>query len=91
MKMHRFDALEVAAVFIAVAAFALFVAGFFMPPLGVIDGSVLEAGGEMLGFAAIFFGWYAFKHGGVASVSHGATSATIHGQKDECDELQGDE
>lgn len=91
MKRHRLDTLEVAAVFIAVAAFALFLAGFFVPPLGIIDGSVLKAGGEMLGFVAILFGWYAFKHGGTASVSHGNTSATIHGNKDECDGLQGDE
>lgn len=91
MKRRRFDTLEVTAVFIAVAAFSLFVAGFFVPPLGVIDGSVLKAGGEMLGFVAILFVWYAFKHGGTASVSHGSTSATIHGNKDECDGLQDNE
>lgn len=91
MKKHRFDTLEAAAVFIAVAAFALFLAGFFVPPLGVIDGSVLKAGGEMLGFVAILFAWYAFKHGGTASVSHGDTSAIIHGNIDKCDELQDNE
>jgi len=32
---------------------ALIVGGFFVPPLGVIDGSVITAVGELLGFATI--------------------------------------
>lgn len=32
---------------------ALFVGGFFCPPMGVIDGSVLKAGGILFGFAAL--------------------------------------
>lgn len=35
-------------------AIGLFVSGFFVPPLGIIDGSVLKAGGVMLGFAALW-------------------------------------
>lgn len=31
----------------------LIVGGFFVPPLGVIDGSVITAVGELLGFATI--------------------------------------
>ena len=31
----------------------LFVGGFFCPPLGAIDGSVLTAGGILLGFATL--------------------------------------
>jgi small neutral amino acid transporter SnatA (MarC family) len=34
-------------------AAAMFVGGFFCPPMGVIDGSVLKAGGILLGFAAL--------------------------------------
>lgn len=34
-------------------AIALFIAGFFCPPRGVIDGSVLTASGILLGFAAL--------------------------------------
>jgi small neutral amino acid transporter SnatA (MarC family) len=34
-------------------AIALFVGGFFCPPMGVIDGSLLKAGGILLGFAAL--------------------------------------
>lgn len=36
------------------SAVGLFVWGFFVPPLGVIDGSVLKAGGVLLGFAALW-------------------------------------
>lgn len=32
----------------------LFVGGFFVPPVGVIDGSLLKAGGVLLGFAALW-------------------------------------
>lgn len=31
----------------------LFIGGFFCPPMGVIDGSVLTAGGVLFGFAAL--------------------------------------
>lgn len=34
-------------------AVLLFVGGFFCPPIGVIDGSVLTAAGILLGFAAL--------------------------------------
>lgn len=42
-------------IFIAclILAAAMFVGGFFCPPMGVIDGSVLKAGGILLGFAAL--------------------------------------
>lgn len=36
------------------SAIGLFVWGFFVPPLGKIDGSVLKAGGILLGFAALW-------------------------------------
>lgn len=31
----------------------MFIGGFFCPPLGIIDGSVLTAGGILLGFATL--------------------------------------
>lgn len=34
-------------------AIALFIGGFFCPPMGSIDGSILSAGGILLGFAAL--------------------------------------
>lgn len=36
------------------SAIGIFIWGFFVPPLGTIDGSVLKAGGILLGFAALW-------------------------------------
>lgn len=36
-----------------ILAAGLFIGSFFCPPLGVIDPSVLKAGAELLGFAAL--------------------------------------
>ena len=35
------------------SSIALFVGGFFCPPMGEIDGSVLTAGGILFGFATL--------------------------------------
>lgn len=39
---------------LTISAVCLFIGGFLVPPLGVIDGSILKAGGVMLGFAALW-------------------------------------
>lgn len=36
-----------------VISIALFIGGFFCPPMGQIDGSVLTAGGILFGFASL--------------------------------------
>lgn len=36
-----------------IVAIALIISGFILPPTGVIDGSVLSACGELLGFSCI--------------------------------------
>lgn len=36
-----------------VISIGLFIGGFFVPPLGIIDGSVLTAAGILFGFAAL--------------------------------------
>lgn len=36
-----------------IASVALFIGGFLVPPMGVIDGSVLKACGMLLGFGAL--------------------------------------
>lgn len=36
-----------------VCSIALFIGGFFCPPMGQIDGSVLTAGGVLFAFAAL--------------------------------------
>lgn len=58
-------------------AAALFVAGFLVPPLGIIDGSVLKAGGEVMGLQAMLLAAEAIATGTTASIKHGQTEATI--------------
>jgi hypothetical protein len=56
---------------------ALIVAGFCVPPTGVIDGSVLTGVGELFGFAALWTVWLAIKNGTNAKVRHGKTSLIV--------------
>lgn len=77
------DNFKTASVALAICAFLLIVAGFIVPPLGVIDGSVLQAVGELLAFVAIFFAWHSVDNGKRAVVRHGNTTTTIGGDDDE--------
>ena len=42
----------------------LIVGGFFVPPMGVIDGSVLTAVGELLLFPTLLYGYRAIEGSG---------------------------
>lgn len=55
----------------------MFVGGFFCPPMGVIDGSVLKAGGILLGFAALGVAGQNLANGKGITFSHGETEVTI--------------
>ena len=39
---------------LTVCSLGLFIWGFFVPPLGVVDGSILKASGILLGFAILW-------------------------------------
>lgn len=56
----------------------LIVASFFMPPQGIIDGSVLAAVGELLGFAALFYAWEATDRGIDAKWTHNGTTIELN-------------
>ena len=58
-------------------AIVMFVGGFFCPPMGVIDGSVLKAGGILLGFAALAVAGQNLANGKGVTFSHGETEVTI--------------
>ena len=55
----------------------LIVGGFFVPPTGVIDGSVLKAVGELFAFPALGFGFRAIELGYDLKINHGDTSIEI--------------
>lgn len=56
-----------------VISVGLIVASFFIPPLAVIDGSVLAAVGELFGFAALGEVGAAIERGHSARIRHGNT------------------
>lgn len=68
---------------LTIAAIALIVASWFVPPMAVIDGSVLAATGELLGFGALWIVVKAIDKGTPASVQHNGTTITVNKDKDE--------
>lgn len=65
-----------------VASISLLVAGFFLPPTGVIDNSVIAAVGELAAFAAIGqipHLFYIVRQGGSVKIGKGDMSVEIQG------------
>lgn len=62
----------------------LIIGGFFVPPIGVIDGSCLTAVGELLLFPTLLYGYRAVELGLTVKFQKGETSIEIH--KEEKDE-----
>lgn len=61
----------------SLVAIGLIITSFFVPPTGVIDGSVLAATGEIFAFAALGTVIKAIDNGVDAKVQHNNTSVTI--------------
>ena len=59
-------------------AAALMITSFLLPPMGVIDNSVLMAGGILFAFGGLFLGWHAVDKGMDAKVTHGNTTIEIN-------------
>ena len=83
-KARKIDPNKVAISLITILAIGLFMAGFIVPPTGIIDGSVLTAGGIMFGFAGLFLALHAIDRGLDAKVTHGQTVVEL--QNDDKDE-----
>lgn len=62
---------------------ALFIGGFFCPPMGVIDGSVLTAGGILLGFATLAVAGQNLANGKDVTFSHGDTKVEINDEEED--------
>ena len=58
-------------------ALLLIVAGFIVPPMGSIDGSVLTGVGEIIGLQAVATIWHAIDKGVDAKVTHGETTIDL--------------
>ena len=61
-----------------VISMLLIIAGFLIPPMGVIDGSVLTAVGEILLFPVVIYGFRAIELGLEVKIQKGDTSVEIH-------------
>ena len=61
----------------------LIVGGFFVPPLGVIDGSCLTAVGELLVFPTLLYGFRAVELGLTVKLQKGDSSIEIHKEEEE--------
>lgn len=66
-----------------VVAIGLIVASFFIPPAGVIDGSVLAGVGELFAFAALGEVGAAIEKGKTAKISKGNTTLAIGDNNDD--------
>lgn len=62
---------------------ALIIGGFFVPPTGVIDGSVLTAVGELIAFPTLLYGFRALELGYELKFQHGETSVELHKEEEE--------
>lgn len=63
----------------------LIVGGFFVPPMGVIDGSCLTAVGELLLFPTLLYGFRAVELGLTVKFQKGETSIEIHKEEKEAE------
>lgn len=66
-----------------VVSIVLIITSFFIPPLAIIDGTVLAAVGELFGFAALGEVVAAVERGHGATISHGNTTIEIKKEEDE--------
>ena len=64
---------------LSLAAIILLSVSFIMPPMGVVDGSVLKAAAVLFGFAALATLMHAVDKGVGAKLEHGDTKLTIDG------------
>lgn len=64
-----------------VVSIGLVVGGFFVPPTGVIDGSVLQAMGLLLGFATLAQLPVVISSVKSAKITHGDTAIEIENKK----------
>lgn len=61
----------------------LIVGGFFVPPMGIIDGSILKAVGELLLFPTLLYAFRAMELGIKVKFQKGDTSVELHKGEEE--------
>ena len=71
-----------------IVALGLIITSFFIPPLAVVDGSVLAAVGEIFAFAALGEVVAAIERGHSASITHGNTTIEIKKEEEEEEDVE---
>ena len=66
-----------------ITSVTLIVAGFYVPPTGIIDGSVLTAVGELAIFPISFYVTFAIRAGHGVKVSKGDTTIEVQDNDDQ--------
>lgn len=66
-----------------ITSLALIIAGFLIPPMGVIDGSVLTAVGELILFPSLLYGFRAVELGLDVKFEKGDAALTIRKEDNE--------
>lgn len=64
-----------------ITSICLIVGGFLVPPLGIIDGSVLTAVGLLLGFAVVGVIMNAMLHGADMKITKGDTTIELDSEE----------
>lgn len=83
MKAKSVNRIKVFTIVLGAIAAALIVAGFCVPPTGVIDGSVFIGVGEIIGIIDSFLIWEALDRGIDAKFQHGNTTIEINNPDEE--------
>ena len=68
---------------LSISSILLIIASFFVPPLGVIDGSILAAVGELEAFGVLWIVMYAIEKGTNASFKKGDVEVEIKEKEEE--------
>lgn len=68
---------KTATLILTFVAIVLIIGSFFVPPLGVIDGSVLAATGELFAFSALWVGIGALEKGYDTTIKRGEVEVKI--------------
>lgn len=68
---------KLATLLLTFVSILLIIGSFFVPPLGVIDGSILAATGELFAFSALWVGIGALEKGYDTTIKRGETEITV--------------
>lgn len=71
---------------LTISSILLIIASFFVPPLGVIDGSILAAVGELEGLGVLWIVFHAIEKGIGASFKKGDVEVDIKEKEDKASE-----